>query len=199
LRVLVPTVRAATLWSPHHLANCWSLRLGELDPGIVSVLFRNVGEIDDQSGRERVPRQNVPTSALHNGRGGGEVVQDALKLRLDLLPATPSGTAAGLAGELEEVAALVVVQMKDARERLQHGSGCLHTALLESGVGVGADRGERGDLLTAQSGDPAGPPVSGSPTVRGLSSERRFLRNSPSSLRVAFSVMVPSMALIVIR
>src|SRR4051794_29659992 len=35
--------------------------------------------------------------------------------------------------------------------------------------------------------------VSGSPTVRGLSSERRFLRNSPSSLRGTLLVMLSSM------
>ncbi|KKD05695.1 dehydrogenase [Streptomyces sp. WM6386] len=35
--------------------------------------------------------------------------------------------------------------------------------------------------------------LSGSPTVRGLSSARRFLRNSPSSLRGILLVMLPSM------
>ncbi|MGW1810122.1 hypothetical protein [Streptomyces sp. NPDC002078] len=34
-------------------------------------------------------------------------------------------------GELEEVRPLVVVQMEHAGENVQHGSGCLHTALLQ--------------------------------------------------------------------
>jgi hypothetical protein len=78
-------------------------------------------------------------------------------LRLDLLSASAPGAGGGLAGELEEVTALVVVQVEYSGENVQDRCGSLHTALFEACVVVGDDAGELGDLLAAQSGDPAGP------------------------------------------
>lgn len=111
--------------------------------------------------------QNVPAPALHDGRCGAQVVQEALKLRLNLLAAAAPGAGTGLAGELEEIAALVVVQMQYPGEDVQDGCGRLHTALFEPGVVVGADAGELGDLLAAQPGHSAWPAGLGEPDRAG--------------------------------
>jgi hypothetical protein len=59
-----------------------------------------------------------------------KVVQHALQLGLNLLPAVaPGAGGGGLARALEEIAPLVVVQVEDAGDDVQHRSGRLHTAL----------------------------------------------------------------------
>jgi hypothetical protein len=98
------------------------------------VLLREAGEIDDQRGGQGVPGQDVPASALHDGRGRGQVVQDPLQLGLDLLPAAAPGTGGGLARELEEIAALVVIQVEHPGQDIQDGRGRLHPALFETHV-----------------------------------------------------------------
>lgn len=53
-----------------------------LDPRVIAVLLRDTGEVGDQRGRGCVPGRDVPASALHDRRGGGQVVQDPPQLPL---------------------------------------------------------------------------------------------------------------------
>jgi hypothetical protein len=62
----------------------------------------------------------------------------------------------GSAGEFVEVFLLVVVEAQGAGQGGENGCGGPDTALFQSRVVVHADGGELGDLLAAQSGDPAG-------------------------------------------
>lgn len=62
-----------------------------------------------------------------------------------------------LAGQPEEVFALVVVEEQGAGETVEHGCGRLEATLFQPCVVVGGDRGELGDLFTAQADDAAGP------------------------------------------
>lgn len=62
---------------------------------------------------------------------------------------------ASVAGEFVDVMPLVVVEAQGAGQGGEDGGGGADAALFEAGVVVHADRGELGDLLAAQSRDPA--------------------------------------------
>ncbi len=119
------------------------------------MFLRNPGEVGDQSGSQAVPGQDVPAPSLDQCGGGGQVVQHPLQLKLDLLHPAALGSSRGLAGQLEQVGPLIVIQVQDPGEGVQHGSGRLHATLLQAGVVIGTDRGQLGDLLAPQPGDPA--------------------------------------------
>lgn len=157
------------------------------------MLLGNLSEVGDESRGQRVPGQDVHAAAEDDGGRGGEVFQQALELRLYLLPGAAPDAGGLFAGEFEQVIALVVVEVEGLCERTEDRLGGVEAALLQPGVVVGGDRGEQGDLFAAQSRDStgAGRVGSGRPTVRGLSAARRALRNSPSSLRFGSGLMRP--------
>jgi hypothetical protein len=94
-----------------------------------------------------------------------------------------AGLVFGVAGECEQVLALVGIQPESIRDRGQHtGRGLGLAALLQPRVPGQADIGELGDLFPAQTRNPPYP-QSASPTSAGLSRARRERRNAPCSRR----------------
>jgi len=92
-----------------------------------------------------------------------------------------TGLVFGIAGEREQILALVGVQPERIRDRRQHaGRGPGLAALFQPRVPGQADVGQLGDLFPAQARNPPHP-QSVSPTSAGLSRARRERRNAPSS------------------
>ena len=87
---------------------------------------------------------------------------------------------AACAGEIEEVRALGLVELKRTGERLEHGVGDAGgVAAFELGVVGDADAGERGDLLASKPGTRrAPPPKVRTPACSGVILARLEVRNS---------------------
>lgn len=120
--------------------------------------FRHGFGIGDRGSGERVPGEYVHAAAHddgHDGRGGREVVQDPAQLRLGLLRGAAARPGRLLAGEPEEVAVLVFVQVEGLGHPFEYGGG--------GGQAHGA----------------------------GVGSDRRVLRNSPSSFRCGDGLISP--------
>jgi len=118
---------------------------------------RDRGEVGVEGAGGLVPGEDVEAFAENEGGNLGELAEQAEQGGACPLggPAA-AGALVGAAGEFVEVVLLVVVQAQGADEGDQDGTGGADAALFEAGVVVDADRGELGDLLAAQSGDPAG-------------------------------------------
>ena len=91
----------------------------------------------------------------HYDRGRvGDVVEDSLHVRLDLLPCSAAGLCGGVrAPDLVQIGSLVVVEAQDARERREHRRRRSDPALLEPRVVIGRDGCELRDLLAAKTSD----------------------------------------------
>lgn len=169
-------------------------RVGEDQPDVIAVFLRNLREIGDRGGGEGVPGENVHAAAQHNGRGDGEVVEQPLQLRLDLLPGTPPGPGGRPAYQAEEVVALVVVQPQDPGQGGQDRGRRLDAALFEAGVVVGADRDEPRHFLPPQTRHPPGPAGVGQSRAPRADLGAPGLEELPQLIEVCVAGHVPSVA-----
>ena|GEM_PF-133401 len=112
----------------------------------------------EYSGEKSVSGENVAASSDQVDREVFEAVHHAQQSGIGSLRGfVNDGVRGGWSGEFEEMCTFVWVEAKRASERLENiGRDVGLPALFNSAVVVGADAGEVGEFLSAQSGDPSG-------------------------------------------
>jgi hypothetical protein len=127
------------------------------EPGCVRRLDRALEHLGVEGTPETVRGEDVEAGVAHERRRAGHGVEHALDARPDPLPPPPTprrGRRLRRTGEIEEVRALGLVQVKSAGQGLQHTLGHpAQVSALEAGVVVDADPGNDRDFLPAESGN----------------------------------------------
>lgn len=131
-----------TCWTRARLA----ARLSSSNRGIVARMSPSVNA---------VPRDDLGVPAQHEHRSGGQVVEHALQRCVHALPLGAARAVGELAGDLEQVAAVVVAQAHHPSQIRQDRSRRGQASLLQTRVVLRADRRHPRDLRPAQARDPA--------------------------------------------
>ena len=166
-------------------------RVQEREPPAVGRLLGAVEHRRVQRAAKRVGGQVVAVDGADDRRRL-DLVEQALHDRADARLGRPRALRRDRtrgAGQVEEVRALGVVELQRPGQRFQHELGdAADLAALQAPVVVGADTGQRRDLLAAQAGHPP-LAVARQAGLLGRDLRPRLARNSAMSL-AAFTVLL---------
>jgi hypothetical protein len=134
-------------------------RIEEDEPGVVGRLRRARVELGEQRAPQRVDGEHVEALVAHVRGGAGDRVEGPLDFGTDARlgrspPRARCGRRSG-AGEIEQVGALGVVQLKRLSQCFEHAVGrAADVSALQARVVRDAHAGQHRDLLTTQSRHP---------------------------------------------